>query len=112
MGIELNKKTGINLKKGSTISLIKEDKPFQTLSIGLNWGAIPRTGLLSKIIPGKGVDLDGSVVTLNERGRLVDIISYRKLVSKDRSIVHSGDCLLYTSPSPRDGATSRMPSSA
>ena len=23
-----------------------------------------------------------------------------------------GDCLLYTSPSPRDGATSRMPSSA
>ena len=27
-------------------------------------------------------------------------------------IVWAGDCLLYTSPSPRDGATSRMPSSA
>ena len=26
--------------------------------------------------------------------------------------VDSGACLLYTSPSPRDGATSRMPSSA
>ena len=25
---------------------------------------------------------------------------------------HYGDCLLYTSPSPRDGATPRMPSSA
>ena len=25
---------------------------------------------------------------------------------------HYKDCLLYTSPSPRDGATSRMPSSA
>ena len=29
-----------------------------------------------------------------------------------RGIYGSKDCLLYTSPSPRDGATSRMPSSA
>ena len=28
------------------------------------------------------------------------------------SLVHSKDCLLYTSPSPRDGLLSRMPSSA
>ena len=28
------------------------------------------------------------------------------------AIVVSGDCLLYTSPSPRDLSTSRMPSSA
>ena len=27
-------------------------------------------------------------------------------------IAHANICLLYTSPSPRDGATSRMPSSA
>ena len=27
-------------------------------------------------------------------------------------IIKNKDCLLYTSPSPRDGATSRMPSSA
>ena len=27
-------------------------------------------------------------------------------------ITHGMPCLLYTSPSPRDGATSRMPSSA
>ena len=27
-------------------------------------------------------------------------------------IAENGSCLLYTSPSPRDGATSRMPSSA
>ena len=31
----------------------------------------------------------------------------------DGETVHFGEgCLLYTSPSPRDGATSRMPSSA
>ena len=28
------------------------------------------------------------------------------------SISHYGDCLLYTSPSPRDGLLSRMPSYA
>ena len=27
-------------------------------------------------------------------------------------LFHNGDCLLYTSPSPRDLSTSRMPSSA
>ena len=32
---------------------------------------------------------------------------YRKLLSKS-----GGTCLLYTSPSPRDGLLSRMPSSA
>ena len=30
----------------------------------------------------------------------------------DRGILHAMDCLLYTSPSPRDLSTSRMPSSA
>ena len=34
----------------------------------------------------------------------------RKLVNKAKS--HGGICLLYTSPSPRDGLLSRMPSSA
>ena len=31
---------------------------------------------------------------------------------KNQKIVHVKDCLLYTSPSPRDYAASRMPSSA
>ena len=29
-----------------------------------------------------------------------------------KAIAHKGSCLLYTSPSPRDGLLSRMPSSA
>ena len=28
------------------------------------------------------------------------------------TVIHLGDCLLYTSPSPRDATLSRMPSSA
>ena len=35
---------------------------------------------------------------------------YQRLVNK--TIVQNSDCLLYTSPSPRDGLLSRMPSSA
>ena len=31
---------------------------------------------------------------------------------KDAGVIYPCSCLLYTSPSPRDGATSRMPSSA
>ena len=35
-----------------------------------------------------------------------------KVCSTDADSVHIGDCLLYTSPSPRDKRQSRMPSSA
>ena len=33
-------------------------------------------------------------------------------LSKDLVVDYNGSCLLYTSPSPRDGLLSRMPSSA
>ena len=42
-------------------------------------------------------------------GHLPDNQDIRKLEAKT---VHDHDCLLYTSPSPRDGLLSRMPSSA
>ena len=37
---------------------------------------------------------------------------YEKVKELDRKIVEKMGCLLYTSPSPRDGLLSRMPSSA
>ena len=40
-------------------------------------------------------------------GKFVALVGVSNLV-----IIETEDCLLYTSPSPRDGATSRMPSSA
>ena len=50
------------------------------------------------------------VVEQTSRGeRSYDIFS--RLLN-DRIIMLSEDCLLYTSPSPRDLSTSRMPSSA
>ena len=35
-----------------------------------------------------------------------------RVIKRNGSVVPYNDCLLYTSPSPRDGLLSRMPSSA
>ena len=65
--------------------------------LGLATGGTP-VGAYAQLVEwyNKG-DLDFSEVTT------VNLDEYRGLPK---------DCLLYTSPSPRDGATSRMPSSA
>ena len=45
--------------------------------------------------------------------RCYDYMKSTKTTRKDcREFINSGTCLLYTSPSPRDLSTSRMPSSA
>ena len=40
------------------------------------------------------------------------VILCNSLQAREKSRVHGAICLLYTSPSPRDGLLSRMPSSA
>ena len=39
-------------------------------------------------------------------------VNVRRCALNELTFAHLEHCLLYTSPSPRDGATSRMPSSA
>ena len=64
------------------------------------------------------IDLDARLVELDEQKMEID--SRRRQVERDleqrRAEIESGavgeDCLLYTSPSPRDRQKSRMPSSA
>ena len=41
-----------------------------------------------------------------------DLLAEKMSGSKDKYYVQNGNCLLYTSPSPRDRQKSRMPSSA
>ena len=53
--------------------------------------------------------LDTASMTLDE---IINEIKKADAAGLDVSRVHSGDCLLYTSPSPRDRQKSRMPSSA
>jgi tellurium resistance protein TerZ len=40
---------------------------------------------------GQKVDLDGSVVIVNEMGHTIDAVFYNKLTSDCNAIVHSGD---------------------
>ena len=52
--------------------------------------------------------------TVGERGPVLlqDVHLIEKLAHFDRERIAERVCLLYTSPSPRDGLLSRMPSSA
>ena len=73
------------------------------------------------IIDKKGVDLNAYEVDLKECTEYANDISVGRSVLKGSAAgaaiggvveVLTDDCLLYTSPSPRDLSTSRMPSSA
>ena len=91
--IALEKKTGINLKKGSSIKLEKEGQPLRHICIGLNWGAIERKGLLGTLLGGNiPVDLDGAVTTF-EGDEIHETIYFKRLYSRDGAIRHSGDDL-------------------
>ena len=48
----------------------------------------------------------------SEAGKSVQVIFKKYLVPDNAELYLYNDCLLYTSPSPRDGLLSRMPSSA
>lgn len=91
MSISLNKKTGINLKKGSSISLQKEGNNYRKICIGINWAMIKRNYLFGMLSDNESVDLDGSVAVFDEKGKRIDLVYYNDLISRDRAIVHSGD---------------------
>ena len=60
------------------------------------------------------VDLITKITTWSEHCRKITGLLPKTTVDSNtyRNIVHPDDCLLYTSPSPRDRTRSRMPSSA
>ena len=90
--MNLTKNTGINLSKGSSISLQKDGHGLEEVCFGLNWGAIKNKGLISRLLnPTEPVDLDGTIAILDANKTLIDIVYYHQLVSKDGAIKHSGD---------------------
>jgi tellurium resistance protein TerZ len=88
--MDLTKKTGINLEKGSKISLTKENKRLEQVCIGLDWGTIKKKtlGLFNTEV---AVDLDASVAMFDENNRKVDVVFFNRLLSSDGSVRHSGD---------------------
>ena len=90
----------LTLNQGEVLSLVGEN------------GAGKST--MMKILAGVHTPDEG---TIELDGRAVQIGSVREAQKHGIALIHqelnlSDNCLLYTSPSPRDGLLSRMPSSA
>jgi len=82
----------INLEKGQRINLEKSNgTKLQNICVGVNWGAIEKKGFFgTKKEP---VDLDASCAIYDDKKNHIDSVNFRKLISNDRAIKHSGDDL-------------------
>lgn len=87
--MNLIKKSGINLAKGSSISLEKKGRVLSQVMVGINWGTI-RHQLWGITFSSTAVDLDSSVAMVSGK-RVIDNVYYKKLRSTDGAIRHSGD---------------------
>ncbi|MEN2415387.1 TerD family protein [Flavobacterium mesophilum] len=82
----------INLEKGQRINLEKSNgSKLVNICVGVNWGAIEKKGFFgTKKEP---VDLDASCAVYDDKKNHIDSVNFRKLISSDRAIKHSGDDL-------------------
>ncbi|URC14542.1 MULTISPECIES: TerD family protein [unclassified Flavobacterium] len=82
----------INLEKGQRINLEKSNgTKLQNICVGVNWGAIEKKGLFGT--KKEAVDLDASCAIYDDKKNHIDSVNFRKLISNDRAIKHSGDDL-------------------
>ncbi|WP_104106699.1 TerD family protein [Nocardioides sp. 616] len=81
----------ISLTKGQTVSLTKKSGgALSKVRMGLGWDAAKKKGFLGRMSE-QSIDLDASALLFDASGNVVDTIWYNQLVSKDGSIVHTGD---------------------
>jgi len=86
----------LNLAKGQKISLNKEAGGSLTqVTMGLGWDPVKKGGMLGGLFGSSGgsIDLDASCVMFDEARKVVDMVWFRQLKSKDGSILHTGDNL-------------------
>ncbi|WP_417942345.1 TerD family protein [Flavobacterium sp. RS13.1] len=82
----------INLEKGQRINLEKSNgTKLQNICVGVNWGAIEKKGFFGT--KKEAVDLDASCAVYDDKKNHIDSVNFRKLISSDRAIKHSGDDL-------------------
>lgn len=86
----------VSLQKGQRISLEKEaGETLTRIVMGLGWDQVKaKKGMLGGLFGGNAgdsVDLDASCILFDENGKMVDVVWFRQLQSKDGSIRHTGD---------------------
>ena len=72
----------VNIAKNEVIDLSKNSN-VTSAQIGLSWEA--------NSTPSRPFDLDASVLLLDAKNNLVELIFYNKLVSTDGGVIHNGD---------------------
>ncbi len=83
--------SALNLTKGDKLNLQKENgNKLTSFCVGLNWGAIVKKGLFGNEKK-EAVDLDASAALFDENNQVIEIVSFRQLISSDKAIKHSGD---------------------
>ncbi|MFW1773523.1 TerD family protein [Acinetobacter seifertii] len=83
----------INLEKGQKINLQKEDgSSLQQVFLGVGWDVVKSKGFFG-FGGGGNIDLDASVILFDENKKMLDVVYFGQLQSKDGSIRHSGDNL-------------------
>jgi tellurium resistance protein TerZ len=81
----------VNLVKGQKISLAKEgDASLAKVVMGLGWDAKKQGGLMG-LLGGGQIDLDASCVMFDDQKKILDVVWFAQLRSRDGSIVHTGD---------------------
>lgn len=86
----------ISLSKNGSVSLAKEagSGGLKRIALGVGWDMAKAKGFFAKLTGGaETIDLDASCIAFDGQGVVVDTVWFRKLVSDDGSIRHSGDNL-------------------
>lgn len=83
----------ISLSKGQKISLAKPDgHSLSKIFIGAGWD-VAQSKISSFFGGGSSIDLDVSLICLDESGNVLETIWFRNLKNSNRSIIHQGDNL-------------------
>lgn len=77
----------VNLTKGQGVNLKKDAPNLKRVLIGLGWD--PVKGFLG----GSNMDIDASVICIDENGQKESVVYYGNLTHRSRAIKHNGDNL-------------------
>lgn len=76
----------VSLKKGEGVNLKKDAPNLRRVLIGLGWDPV-------KKLFGRDMDIDASVICIDESGRREDVVYYHNLQHRSGAINHHGDNL-------------------
>ena len=78
----------VNLKKGGSVNLRKDNPNLSKIYVGLGWDPV-KSGLFSS----HEFDIDASVIAMDKNDRKVDVLYFNRKEIWDGALIHHGDNL-------------------